>query len=115
MPEVTSTHAIHRQIDSDVVKSIWEELRGHLEDKKNQIVDEIKNYPPPIPACDQHFNYLLEERANISRELNRLEACAKESLARADPGKLIDAFVGTSTYMSAEVKQKMRASLQTAR
>ena len=34
-----------------------------------QIVAEIRAYPPPIPACDAQFNWLLERRARIERAL----------------------------------------------
>jgi hypothetical protein len=62
------------QIQPTEIESTWKQLRDHLENEKRRIMEEIVNYPPPIPACDVQFNFLLEERARIAQELNRLEA-----------------------------------------
>jgi hypothetical protein len=43
-----------------------------LEARKAQVLAEIRSYPPPIPACDAQFNYLLEQRDQLSVALNRL-------------------------------------------
>ena len=50
------------------------ERKADLESERHRINDEITNYPTPIPACDAQFNFLLEERARIARELQELEA-----------------------------------------
>jgi hypothetical protein len=59
------------QVDSG--KSGREASKARLNEEKRRIYEEIRNYPRPVPVCDQHFNYLLEERDRICRELNRLE------------------------------------------
>ncbi len=46
-------------------------VTAHLESERVRIHDEIMRYPSPIPACDEHFNFLLEERTRIGRELRR--------------------------------------------
>ncbi len=56
----------------------WHSLRIHLESLKDSVADEIRNYPPPIPACDAQFNYLLEQRRLLSLELARLECAARD-------------------------------------
>lgn len=53
--------------------------RAQLEQEKRRINEEINNYPPPIPACDAQFNYLLEERARILQELSRLDVRLDEN------------------------------------
>ena len=50
--------------------------RAELENERRRIIDEIKAYPTPIPACDAQFNFLLEERARIEQELEGLEPTA---------------------------------------
>ncbi len=50
----------------------WRAAREHLSGKKQRILEEIRAYPPPIPACDLQFNGLLEQRDAISRKLERL-------------------------------------------
>lgn len=42
-----------------------------LEAERDRILEEIRAYPPPIPACDEHFNHLLERRDQIEQELAR--------------------------------------------
>ena len=51
----------------DFLTSVWNRIRAHLENEKTKIYEEIRNYPRPVPACDQQFNYLLEERARRFR------------------------------------------------
>ena len=53
---------------------LWADIRGRLEAERERISTAIRDYPPPIPACDVQFNRLLEERQDIARELKRLEA-----------------------------------------
>ena len=48
-------------------------LKSQLEKLKTRINKEIGNYPPPIPACDAQFNYLLEERSKISKALKQVD------------------------------------------
>jgi hypothetical protein len=43
--------------------------RSRLLLERARIVAEIRAYPPPIPACDAQFNWLLERRAEIERAL----------------------------------------------
>ena len=47
-------------------------LRSQLQAEKERIQQEISSYPTPIAGCDQQFNYLLERRTQIRRELARL-------------------------------------------
>ena len=77
----------------------WDRARAHLEQLKVRIADEINNYPPPIPACDAQFNYLLEQRGMIAEELTRLEAARLQSLARRDGAQAIAAFIASSRFI----------------
>jgi len=47
---------------------------SELEAEKQRLYDEIRNYPTPIAACDQQFNYLLEQHARVTAELDRLRS-----------------------------------------
>lgn len=60
------------QDEAVLLESLWREKYRILEDKKALILEEIMNYPTPIPACDTQFNFLLEERTRISQELRRM-------------------------------------------
>ena len=48
------------------------EHRRRLEQERARINREIRDYPAPIPACDEQFNHLLEERTRVAVELGRL-------------------------------------------
>jgi len=71
---------------------LWDRLKRHLESKRRPIQEEIRRYPPPIPACDAHFNHLLEQRSLLSRELVRLEAACREG----DSEAAVAAFIRSS-------------------
>ena len=71
---------------------MWDRLKQYIEARRRPIQDEIRRYPPPIPACDAHFNHLLEQRALLSRELQRLEVARQED----DADAAIAAFVRSS-------------------
>jgi hypothetical protein len=70
---------MNAQMQSDTRPVLWDRVKQHIESKRRPIQDEIRRYPPPIPACDAHFNHLLDQRAMLSRELQRLEAARQES------------------------------------
>ncbi len=98
-------------VGSEQVKALWAEIEADLTHIKDEIHSEIHNYPPPIPACDAQFNFLLEERAKIWQELGRLTTLSKSSLTAPDPLVLVEEFIHSSAYLRAEVKQKVRSSL----
>ena len=50
------------------------EKRKELLDRREAIAREIAAHPRPITGCDVHFNRLLEERAALTQEIDRLEA-----------------------------------------
>lgn len=68
-------------LEAERSQAEWQARRQQLERKKAQIYAEIQAYPFPIPACDQQYNYLLEERARVRQELRRLETLIKENAA----------------------------------
>lgn len=71
----------------------WQALRDALDAERLRVQEEIASYPPPIPACDAYFNFLLEQRALLSEELRRLDEAAAEAAASGDPHAALDAFV----------------------
>jgi hypothetical protein len=103
-------HAMNRRME--VVQSAWTGIRACLEREKQQVYEEIRTYPRPIPACDQQFNALLEERARLARELERLDAACAESLTRGDPFGLIEAFITSSGYIDADAARRIRSGLR---
>jgi hypothetical protein len=48
--------------------------RKQLLERREAIAWEIARHPRPITGCDVHFNRLLEERAALTEQIDRLEA-----------------------------------------
>ncbi len=59
-------------------ESEWRSLRRRLEALKETVAEELRSYPPPITACDDQFNRLLELRRLLPRELARLDRAAND-------------------------------------
>ena len=55
------------------LERLFDDMRAVLLARREHIAREIARHPRPITACDVHFNRLLEERALLSEELDRLE------------------------------------------
>ena len=51
----------------------WTKITNRLKERREEIVREIRSFPAPIPACDVHYNSLLEERRRINDELEKLD------------------------------------------
>ncbi len=49
-----------------------QQIRAALVRERDRLYEEIKSYPPPIAACDEQFDDLLERRDRVARELARL-------------------------------------------
>ncbi len=99
--------------EPDDLRSVCTEIRILLDQKRFEFTNEIRRYPPPIPTCDAHFNFLLEERARISHEIS----CADElsGMTRSKyVSELISAFVDRCAYLDDTVKESLRRRLKTA-
>ena len=59
---------------SEADRAALQQKRDGLEQERLRLQAEISAYPMPIPACDAHFNYMLEERGRICEEIARLES-----------------------------------------
>jgi hypothetical protein len=88
--------------------SPWTELEDHLERARSAILAEIRNYPPPIAACDQQFNYLLEQRDRTADALSRLASVRCDSAAptEADVKALVD-FITASEGIAHERRAQL--------
>ncbi len=94
------------------MKTIWREIKVHLEKEKKRIIDEIINYPPPIPACDVQFNFLLEERSRITQELRRLREASRKGANHTDAIRLIREFIRSCKYIDESLKVKLTSDLE---
>jgi len=55
-----------------VALEAWRALRRYLAAKNREINEEVVHYPTPIARCDVQLSKLLEQRARIYRELERI-------------------------------------------
>jgi hypothetical protein len=76
-------------------------LRAHLEGRRDRICAELAEYPRPVPACDVHYNRLLEERGAVCRDLDRLDA---------GPGPLAE-FLASASCLDDEARRRFMALL----
>lgn len=60
----------HEPLES--AEPLFQKIGSYLAQEKQRIFDEILSYPPPIPACDVQFNFLLAERTEMMQALQRL-------------------------------------------
>jgi hypothetical protein len=107
--QTTGTPTAADATAADPPTSGWQGAREHLERLKAHIAGQINAYPPPIPACDAQFNYLLEQRGSITDELNKLEAARNHSLNRADGMAALKAFLACSEFVDEAAARKIES------
>ena len=89
------------------MSNVWQSIRSRLESERDRIHREIRDYPTPIPRCDAQFNYLLEQRDSIARELQGFESVAGSGNT-ANASRLIEAFISEADLSDA-VKRDLRS------
>ena len=97
--------AMVREQNQASMTALWQEVESHLERQKQRIFDEILHYPPPIPACDVQFNYLLAQRAEMMQELQRLRAIAAGELLA------LREFIETCPFLDASRQAQLLAEV----
>ena len=95
-----------------LVEPVWQKIESHLKKERQRVFDEILHYPPPIPACDVQFNFLLEERTKISQELRRMREIAEEGGRDLNQVKSLHKFVETSRYFDKVLAVKLMSDLE---
>ena len=78
-------------------------ITAHLELELNHVRAEIKGYPTPIPACDEHFNWLLEKRANISKALTNARELSNERFLE---------LIASSARFDEEQRQRIESNIE---
>ena len=113
MSTATSPHAIDRQEDLALLRTMWEDVKNELVRRKRSIDQEIRTYPTPIPRCDAQFNHLYEQQARLARELDRLSALAEKTLAYRDYIRLIGEFVASAPFTDDAAERELKSRLKT--
>ncbi len=94
-----------------LVELLRQEIQNHLEKEKQRIFDEILYYPPPIPACDVQFNFLLEDRSNITQELRRVREISERGASDFEQLKSLREFVESSQYFDNLLTARLMSDL----
>ncbi len=110
MPSLETENLTTRQMD--IIQSAWDQIRAQLETEKERIYEALGTYPPPIAACDQQFNFLLEERTGVSQELDRLNEAKALSLTIEDSIQRTHDFIQSSSYVDPELNRMIRSTLE---
>ena len=104
--------AMSEQVEPVSIESAWREIEIELAGARNRIYQQIRGYPPPITTCDEQFDYLLEQRQEISRELERMHEASAASLADREAAARIDQFIRSSSFIGDEARRRIRSSLR---
>lgn len=89
------------------VDTIVRILADNLEAERARVVNEIRTYPSPIPACDAQFNHLLEKRTRLSRELEGLHRIHEVLLSDASDMRQLQTFIESSEFIHPDTKYQM--------
>jgi hypothetical protein len=100
-----------KNIESTPLDSIWKQIRAHIEAERQKIHQEIKNYPRPIPACDLQFNHLLEKRAGICQDLDRMDEAARARAETDDTLTLLAELIRSFSCIGPEMKAKITSAV----
>lgn len=88
------------------------ELQRRLEADRGRLLQQIGDYPQPIPACDAQFNHLLAERARLSADLQRVaELIGKDRLDHSDADS-IRRLIDNVRRIDSRAADKLTAALQ---
>jgi hypothetical protein len=94
-----------------VSESLRDQIESRLEDCKRRNYAEIRSYPSPITACDQQFNYLLDEQRQIAGELARWHSIVDEPRDDQAHRELIAEFLRSSTCLDEATKARLGSCL----
>jgi len=83
---------------SDTVSRQGEDLRRQLLRAREGVLEEIRAFPPAIPACDAQFNHLLEQRDALGRDLGRLDDILAAEVSADEKARRLAAFRRDSAF-----------------
>jgi hypothetical protein len=94
------------------VAATRDRIKALLERERQQLLDEIRTYPTPIPRCDQQFNHLIAQRDLLAQELARLDAAVGPGVPDSEYGARLDAFIDACACLDADLKLRLQAVLR---
>lgn len=106
--------AVRRTGAAQRLRDACETLAAHLEALRQQLDEEIRVYPKPIPRCDAQFNHLYGVRSRVMEQLESLRAVARAGTTRAQARgleKLLATPPANDASGERELRQQLRAWL----
>lgn len=88
----------------------FDALEAQLEARREAISRELGDIPPPVPACDVHFNRLLEERGLLVDTLQMLRKLRREPGSPAE----LAAFLAAATEIAAGTRPRPELRIPSA-
>ena len=86
------------------------DFKVYLLAERDKVNEQIGSYPPPIPACDAQFNYLLDERARISNELKFVDTAMTKCLSGGSFDiEEIEQLIASSVRTDNKIVAKLRS------
>jgi hypothetical protein len=101
LPQEDST-VIAKYTDLIRLEEVCQRIKRQLEAEKARLIDEIAQYPRPIPACDAQFNYLLEKRGEILQALGQVHHVLHQELSASARAEALETLMATSRYANRE-------------
>jgi hypothetical protein len=83
--------------------------KGYLKAVKEQALDELRQYPAPVTACDAQFNYLLERRDAASEELALLDSISEAVGSEAGRNQAVRDLILSSRLIDPESRTRLLA------
>ena len=87
------------------------DFKVYLLAERDKVNEQIGSYPPPIPACDAQFNYLLDERTRISNELKFVDTAMTKCLSGSIDIEEIEQLIASSARTDNKIVAKLRSFL----
>ena len=78
---------------SDVAHAAWSALTAYLEQRSQDLCDEVRHYPTPIAHCDEQLPGLIEQR---TRAIVRFRQCADCDPMQSDGQERLQRFLAES-------------------
>ena len=85
------------------------DFKVYLIAERDRVNEQIGSYPPPIPACDAQFNYLLDERTRISNELKFVDTMMARCLSGSVDIEEIEQLIASSARIDNKMIAKLRS------
>ncbi|MCE2489554.1 MAG: hypothetical protein J4G17_06225 [Anaerolineae bacterium] len=85
--------------ESESISGRGQQLRQELLQARAGVLAEIRACPPAIPACDEQFNHLLEQRDALGRDLGRLADILAAKVGDKEKARRLADFQRQSTFL----------------